>query len=382
MLAAVPGEMVLAFNSPSTQPFLNPQQTPAPMTYHEAAAAPWVFPAQGPAATMAHVSRQPSLFPPSSTPVGTGLMVAPMSAPVWQAATTPAPTAGGAHTLAAALPSSEGAGARHDQGVYMRELDVAPTSVAPAAFVAAADRSGPDRSSPRASPPLGVQDSRPTSSAATDGYSGAEAPRPTGIDARRAGARYGLLPAWVTAARTPRAPSGRRPRTSNTRRSRSRSPSRQRREEGQGAAPPFAGRSREIIHDVGERVESATMSDVIYFVTSTAVGTRRVLNKIEQQSTIVNNQQRQMQCVLNRLAIHGDMAVRARQAAIDTENIIKQKLDDIMAMLKQQMAEEDEDQSHITEEDKAAWVLDVAVCWRLFVACFISVMFLYWSGIV
>jgi len=115
------------------------------------------------------------------------------------------------------------------------------------------------------------------------------------------------------------------------------------------------------MHDAGKRIDGAMMSDLIYFVTSTSVGTRRVLNRMEQQSVIVSNQQRQVQCVLNRIAVHGDMALQARQEAVQSEEDMKEKLDAITTMLKEKLLDEDEDETDITEEDKAAWVLDVAV---------------------
>jgi len=103
------------------------------------------------------------------------------------------------------------------------------------------------------------------------------------------------------------------------------------------------------------------MSDFIYFITSTSVGMRRVINQMEQHSIIISNHQRQVQCVLNRIAVHGDMAVRSRQEAVESDRAMNEKLDAIMAMLKEKVADEIEDETDITEEEKAAWVLDVAV---------------------
>jgi len=93
------------------------------------------------------------------------------------------------------------------------------------------------------------------------------------------------------------------------------------------------------------------------------VGTRRVLNRMEQQTVIVSNQQRQVQCVLNRVAAHGDMAVRARQEALESDQAIIEKLDAITMLLKEKLLSDENDETDITEEDKAAWVLDVAVRW-------------------
>jgi len=282
---------------------------------------------------------------------------------VWFPATAQAAAQGDSQTLAATLDlASAAAAVGNDQGVYLRTLEVPATSVAPSAAAAASYRVAAKRPVPRTPAVSAGPGGRPSSPAATDGSSGTEAARLTGLDARRTGARYGVIPAWATEPGTQRGRSTRRPRTANTRRSPSRSPTRQRRDGSEEGAPAIPGRVREGTHDAGERVDDATMSDLIYFITSTSVGTRRVLNRMEQQSVIVSNQQRQVQCVLNRIAVHGDMAVRARQEAVESEKAIKEKMDAIMAMLNEKLVDEIAVETDITEEEKAAWVLDVAVC--------------------
>jgi len=109
----------------------------------------------------------------------------------------------------------------------------------------------------------------------------------------------------------------------------------QRRDGSEEAAPAVPGRVRDGTHDAGERVDDATMSELIYFITSTSVGTRRVINRMEQHLITVSNHQRQVQRVLNRIAVHGDMAVRSRQEAVESDRAMKEKLDAIMAMLKE-----------------------------------------------
>jgi len=355
--------MALAFTNPATRAFLNTPQQQTPSSYHEAAAAPWSFPVPGAAATSntaAAASHPLAHFPASPPRLGIRPNSASGGAPVWYAATVRTAQEGGSQTLAASLPSVAVAGA-HDQGVHLRALEAPSTSVAPSIAYAAPHRPASDFSVRRAATASAAAGSRPASPAATDSSSGADAARLTGIDARRAGARYGVIPAWATESGTPRGRSARRLRMANTPRSPSRSPTRQTRDGSENAAEAVPGRFREGMHDAGKRIDGAMMSDLIYFVTSTSVGTRRVLNRMEQQSVIVSNQQRQVQCVLNRIAVHGDMALQARQEAVQSEEDMKEKLDAITTMLKEKLLDEDEDETDITEEDKAAWVLDVAV---------------------
>jgi len=355
--------MVFAFTNPSARAFLNVPQQPTPNSYNNAAAAPWSLNVGGAGAGSVPApdanNRLPS-FTTSPSPLGLG----PSLAPVWYAATGHAAQVGGQQTLAPSLPSAAAAGV-NNPGVHVRALEGPHASVAPSIATAAAHRRAGEPPAPHATPggTSGARWSRPASPVATDGSSATEAAQLTGLDARRAGARYGVIPAWATESGAQRGRSGRRPRTANQRRSPSRSPTRQRRDGSDELASAVPVRSRDGTHDAGERVEDARISDLIYFVTSTSVGTRRMLNRMEQQLVIVGNQQRQVQCVLNRIAVHGDMAVRARQEASESAEAIKEKLEAITMMLKEKLRDDDNDETDITEEDKAAWVLDVAVRW-------------------
>jgi len=358
--------MILAFANPSTRPFLNASQQPARNSYNDAAATPWSLPVQVPGApssnpAAAEASHElPSLAPSRS--LGMAPTVVPGGGPVWFPATAQAAAQGDYQKFAVTLALLLAAAAvGNDQGVYLRTLEAPATSVAPSAAAGASFRVAAERRVPRTPAVSAGPGGRLSSPVATDGCSGTEDARLTGLDARRTGARYGVIPAWATEPGTQRGRSTRRPRTANTLRSPSRSPTRQRRDGSEEGAPAIPGRIREGTHDAGERVDDATMSDLIYFITSTSVGTRRVLSRMEQQSVIVSNQQLQVQCVLNRIAVYGDMAVRARQEAVESERAIKEKMDAIMAMLNEKLVDEIAEDTYITEEEKAAWVLDVAV---------------------
>jgi len=218
---------------------------------------------------------------------------------------------------------------------------------------------------------------------------------PSGLEGRRSGSRYGALPAWAFTAGRERASdqvrarsrSSRRPRATSNASTGSRSPTRQRLADGTSGsgsatlATAAAGRTPQVsdIND-GEVVPYARITDLIYYVTTTANKVSRSVTRLEALCTTIATQQVDAYGKMDALAVQSDCTTTAHRAFEASMLMLNRKFDLAVSMGRRTSGPEE--RRVLSEEQEARWVLDVGVCRvRLVRDCVCQSLGHVWGGL-
>jgi len=198
---------------------------------------------------------------------------------------------------------------------------------------------------------------------------------PSGLEVRRSGSRYGALPAWASNAGRERASdqvrarsrSSRRPRATSNASTGSRSPTRQRLADGTPGsgcatlATAAAGRTPHAsdIND-GEVVPYARITDLIYYVTTTANKVSRSVTRLEALCNTIATQQVDASGKMDALAVQSDSATTAHRDFEASMLMLNRNFD--LAVSMRRRTSGPEERRVLSKEQEARWVLDVGVC--------------------